>query len=108
MDYAGDGVGLYRTEYSYLYRTELPTEQELVEEYRDLASILYPRRVVIRTLDAGGDKLGHGFEQLEESNPVLGLRAVRFCLRHQDIFKTQLRAILRAAVHGNVRPDRPS
>ena len=102
LDYAGDGVGLYRTEYSYLYRTELPTEQELVEEYRDLASILYPRRVVIRTLDAGGDKLGHGFEQYDEANPVLGLRAVRFCLRHQDIFKTQLRAILRASQVGNM------
>ncbi|MBS3779636.1 MAG: phosphoenolpyruvate--protein phosphotransferase, partial [Desulfovermiculus sp.] len=102
LDYAGDGVGLYRTEYSYLYRTELPTEQELMEEYRDLASILYPRRVVIRTLDAGGDKLGHGFEQYDEANPVLGLRAVRFCLRHQDIFKTQLRAILRASQVGNM------
>ena len=102
LDYGGDGVGLYRTEYSYIYRTQLPSEQELVEEYRDLASILHPRWVVIRTLDAGGDKLGHGFEQLEESNPVLGLRAVRFCLRHQDIFKTQLRAILRAGKMENV------
>ncbi|MGM0539130.1 MAG: phosphoenolpyruvate--protein phosphotransferase, partial [Thermodesulfobacteriota bacterium] len=102
LDYAGEGVGLYRTEYSYLYRTELPSEQELVEEYRDLASILHPRRVVIRTLDAGGDKLGHGFEHLDEANPVLGLRAVRFCLRHQDIFKTQLRAILRANQTGNM------
>ncbi|WP_027369264.1 phosphoenolpyruvate--protein phosphotransferase [Desulfovermiculus halophilus] len=102
LDYSGDGVGLYRTEYSYLYRVELPTEQELIEEYRDLASILHPRRLVIRTLDAGGDKLGHGFEHLEEANPVLGLRAVRFCLRHQDIFKTQLRAILRASQAGNI------
>jgi len=102
IDYAGEGIGLYRTEYSYLYRSELPSEQELVEEYRDLASILYPRRVIIRTLDAGGDKIGKGFEQLEESNPVLGLRAVRFCLRHKDIFKTQLRAILRASQIGNI------
>jgi phosphotransferase system enzyme I (PtsI) len=102
IDYAGEGIGLYRTEYSYLYRSELPSEQELVEEYRDLASILYPRRVIIRTLDAGGDKIGKGFEQLEESNPVLGLRAVRFCLRHKEIFKTQLRAILRASQIGNI------
>jgi len=102
IDYAGDGVGLYRTEYSYLHRNELPSEQELVEEYRDLASILSPNRVVIRTLDAGGDKLGKGFQALEEANPVLGLRAVRFCLRHRNMFKTQLRAILRASQVGNL------
>ncbi|MFP4212931.1 MAG: phosphoenolpyruvate--protein phosphotransferase [Desulfohalobiaceae bacterium] len=102
IDYAGDGVGLYRTEYSYLHRSSLPTEKELVEEYSDLASILYPQQVVIRTLDSGGDKVGQGLGHLEESNPVLGLRAVRFCLKHQDIFKTQLRAILQASKMGNV------
>jgi phosphotransferase system enzyme I (PtsI) len=102
LDYAGNGIGLFRTEYSYLHRSVLPTEQELFEEYRDMASIMYPRRVVIRTLDAGGDKIGKGFEVLEEANPVLGLRAVRFCLRHREMFKVQLRAILRASVVGNI------
>jgi phosphotransferase system enzyme I (PtsI) len=102
LDYGGEGVGLYRTEYSYLYRNNLPSEDELTEEYSDLASILHPKGVVIRTLDAGGDKIGKGFEQLEEANPALGLRAVRFCLKHREIFKTQLRAILRASQNGNI------
>ncbi|MCF8104628.1 MAG: phosphoenolpyruvate--protein phosphotransferase [Desulfohalobiaceae bacterium] len=102
FDYSGEGVGLYRTEYSYLNRSDLPSEEELFEEYRDLASILAPRKLIIRTLDAGGDKIGQGFEHLEEDNPALGLRAVRFCMRYQDIFKTQLRAILRAACLKNV------
>ena len=102
IDYAGEGVGLYRTEYSYMYNTSLPSEQELVEEYWDLASILHPRRLIIRTLDAGGDKVASEFENLEEDNPVLGLRGVRFCLKYRDIFKTQLRAILQASQYGNL------
>ncbi|MEF8824466.1 MAG: phosphoenolpyruvate--protein phosphotransferase [Desulfohalobiaceae bacterium] len=102
LDYGGEGVGLYRTEYSFLYRHNLPSEDELAEEYSDLASILHPKQIVIRTLDAGGDKIGKGFENLEEANPVLGLRAVRFCLKHREIFKTQLRAILRASQYGNI------
>ncbi|MCF8039340.1 MAG: phosphoenolpyruvate--protein phosphotransferase [Desulfohalobiaceae bacterium] len=102
FDYGAEGVGLYRTEYTYLNRSDLPSEEELFEEYRDLASILAPRKLIIRTLDAGGDKIGQGFEYLEEDNPALGLRAVRFCMRYQDIFKTQLRAILRAACLENV------
>jgi phosphotransferase system enzyme I (PtsI) len=102
IDNAGEGIGLYRTEYSYMHRTELPSEQELFEEYRDLGSIVHPNRVIIRTLDAGGDKVGRGSEELEEQNPALGLRAVRFCLRNRDIFKTQLRAILRAGEVGNI------
>ena len=102
LDYGGEGIGLYRTEYSYLYRHKLPTEDELTEEYSDLASLLHPKQVVIRTLDAGGDKIGKGFDKLDEANPALGLRAVRFCLQHRDIFKTQLRAILRASQHGAI------
>ncbi len=102
IDYAGEGVGLYRTEYSYMYNTSLPSEQELVEEYWDLASILHPRRLIIRTLDAGGDKVASEFENLEEDNPVLGLRGVRFCLKYREIFKTQLRAILQASQYGNL------
>ncbi len=101
IDYAAEGIGLYRTEYSYLYRSKMPSEDELYEEYRDLVSIMAPKSVVIRTLDAGGDKIGKGFERLEESNPVMGLRAIRFCLKFRNIFKTQLKAILRAAQNGN-------
>ena len=101
LDYAAEGIGLYRTEYSYLYRSKLPTEDELFEEYRDLLSIMYPRPVVIRTLDAGGDKIGKGFDKLEEANPAMGLRAIRFCLRFRSIFKNQLKAILRASTIGN-------
>jgi len=101
LDYAADGIGLYRTEYSYLYRSKLPSEEELYEEYRDLVSIMSPKPVVIRTLDAGGDKIGKGFEKLEEANPAMGLRAIRFCLKFKKIFKAQLKAILRAAKAGN-------
>ncbi len=101
LEYNSDGIGLYRTEYSYLYKPHLPTEDELYEEYRDLLTIMSPRPVVIRTLDAGGDKIGKGFEKIEEANPAMGLRAIRFCLRNKDIFKTQIRAILRAAISGN-------
>ncbi len=102
-DYSAEGVGLYRTEYSYIYRSKLPSEEELYEEYRDLALLLYPQKVVIRTLDLGGDKLNYAhLEDIEESNPALGLRAIRFCMKYKDIFKTQLRAILRANEAGNI------
>ena len=102
IDNGGEGVGLYRTEFSYMNRTELPDEDELFEEYRDLASILSPNRLTIRTLDLGADKMVGHYGQLDEANPALGLRAVRFCMRHPAMFKLQLRAILRAAAHGNV------
>ncbi len=102
IDNGGEGVGLYRTEYSYISRTELPNEEELVEEYTDMASILSPRRVVIRTLDLGADKFMAHFGKLEEGNPAMGLRAIRFCLTHPELFKIQLRAILRASVVGNI------
>ncbi len=102
IDNGGEGVGLYRTEYSYLNRDSLPTEEELFEEYRDLASILYPNQVVIRTLDLGADKIAPFVQPVEESNPAMGLRAIRFCQKHPEIFRTQLRAILRASIVGNV------
>lgn len=103
LDNGGEGVGLLRTEYRYMNRRELPTEDELFEEYSDLASILSPRTLTIRTLDIGADKmLGH-VGRLEEANPALGLRAIRFCMRYPEVFKTQIRAILRAAVWGNVK-----
>jgi phosphotransferase system enzyme I (PtsI) len=102
IDNGGEGIGLFRTEYAYLNRTTLPNEEELFEHYRDLADIISPRRVILRTLDLGSDKFIAHFGQMEEQNPALGLRAIRFCLRHQDMFRTQLRAILRASVVGNV------
>ncbi len=102
LDNGGEGVGLYRTEYSFMSRLEIPGEEELFEEYRDLATILAPNRLIIRTLDLGADKLSMNFEPGEEVNPALGLRAIRFCLRHQDLFKRQLRAILRTSVYENV------
>ena len=102
IDNGGEGVGLYRTEYSYLNRTQLPGENELFEEYRDLASIMYPNKVVIRTLDLGSDKIASFVQPIEEANPAMGLRAIRFCQKYPDIFRVQLRAILRASIVGNV------
>ncbi|CCO22783.1 phosphoenolpyruvate--protein phosphotransferase [Maridesulfovibrio hydrothermalis] len=102
IDNGGEGIGLFRTEYAYLNRTDLPTEEELFEKYSDLAAIMSPRKVTLRTLDLGADKFMSHFGSLDEANPALGLRAVRFCLKHPDLFRLQLRAILRASVHGNV------
>jgi len=102
LDNGGEGVGLYRTEYAYLNRTSLPTEEELAEKYIDLAAIMAPRKVVFRTLDLGSDKFISTFGELNETNPAMGLRAIRFCLKNPQLFKTQLRAILRASAYGNV------
>ncbi len=102
LDNGGEGVGLYRTEYANLNRTDLPSEDELAEKYIDLAAILSPRKVVFRTLDLGADKFISAFGELNETNPAMGLRAIRFCLRNPQLFKTQLRAILRASAYGNV------
>lgn len=101
LDNGGEGIGLYRTEYSYLNRTDLPTEEELAERYSDLASIMSPRKVVFRTMDLGADKFIASFGSLGEINPAMGLRAIRFCLAHPEMFKTQLRALLRASAYGN-------
>ncbi len=105
IDHGGDGIGLYRTEFLYLNRPILPSEQELFDNYRDLAEIMGSREVTIRTLDIGGDKFtsNSNIPWANEINPALGLRAIRFCLQLPDIFKIQLRAILRAAHFGNVR-----
>ena len=96
-----DGVGLYRTEYAYL-KGRLPDEQDLLAEYATVAQKIAPERVVFRTLDVGADKLLHAQAALKEPNPALGLRGIRFCLRHQGLFRTQLRALMRAGVQGNV------
>ena len=103
LSHGADGVGLYRTEYFYMNRSTLPTEQEQYEAYRKVAEAMSPHPVVIRTLDLGGDKFASTLEIPHEMNPYLGWRAIRFCLTRTDIFKTQLRAILRASAHGELK-----
>lgn len=102
-DYGGEGIGLYRTEFLYLRSRGFPTEAELFEDYKEVAEIMYPFPVSIRTLDLGGDKFASELEISKEMNPALGLRAIRFCLNEPEIFKTQLRAILRASAHGKIQ-----
>ena len=102
-DYGGDGIGLFRTEFSYMSRDRYPAEEELFEQYKDIVELMAPNPVTIRTLDINGDKALSYESSANEENPALGLRAIRFCLKRQDVFKTQLRAILRAAAFGNVR-----
>ncbi|HHL39033.1 MAG TPA: phosphoenolpyruvate--protein phosphotransferase [Deltaproteobacteria bacterium] len=103
LEHGAEGIGLYRTEFLYLNRRELPTEQEHLTAYKEVAGRMAPHPVVIRTLDIGGDKLPHSVDVPSEMNPAMGLRAIRFCLRRLDIFKTQLRAILRASAFGKIR-----
>jgi phosphoenolpyruvate-protein phosphotransferase (PTS system enzyme I) len=99
-----EGIGLYRTEFLYLNRNTLPTENEQYETYRKVAERVRPDPLIIRTFDLGGDKLAPGSVDIsDELNPFLGWRAIRFCLENIDIFKTQLRAILRASAVGNVK-----
>src|SRR6266566_2103006 len=99
-----EGIGLYRTEFLYLNRETLPSEDEQYETYRKVAERVRPNPLIIRTFDLGGDKLAAGAVDIgDELNPFLGWRAIRFCLENQDIFKTQLRAILRASTVGNVK-----
>ncbi len=98
-----EGVGLYRTEFLYMGRIGLPSEEEQYEAYKAVAETFGARPVVIRTLDIGGDKELPYLDVPEEMNPFLGYRAIRLCLDQSGIFKTQLRAILRASVHGNVK-----
>jgi phosphotransferase system enzyme I (PtsI) len=102
LSHGGEAVGLYRTEFLYLSRTDLPSEEEHYENYREILDGLAPRPVTIRTFDLGGDKLPAGLRQPAE-NPALGLRAIRYCLRQPDMFRAQLRALLRASVHGNLK-----
>ena len=98
-----DGVGLYRTEFLYLNRKDLPSEEEHYLTYRRVAEKFGRHPVTIRTIDLGGDKFASHLELAEEMNPAMGLRAIRFCLRERDIFKQQIRAILRASSHGKVQ-----
>ena len=103
IDYGGDGIGLYRTEFQYLSNTSLPNEYELFDKYKDVVEVIAPKPVTIRTLDINGDKAFSNNTDYVEANPALGLRAIRYCLKNPDVFRTQLRAILRAAAFGNVR-----
>ena len=99
-----EGIGLYRTEFLYLNRKTLPAEEEQYETYRSVAERVRPNPLIIRTFDLGGDKLAESAADVtDELNPFLGWRAIRFCLENQDIFKTQLRAILRASAVGNIK-----
>jgi phosphotransferase system enzyme I (PtsI) len=97
-----EGVGLFRTEFLFLDKTSVPTEEEQVESYKAVLSAMPDKKIVIRTLDAGGDKQLPFIGGLPEANPALGLRAIRLCMVYQDVFKTQLRALLRASVAGNL------
>ena len=103
-DNGAEAIGLYRTEFFFMNRVELPDEEALFRDYRDLSELMAPLPVTIRTLDLGAEKLTSWFPRLEETNPALGLRSIRLCLHYQELFKTQLRAILRAsAIAGNLR-----
>jgi len=102
-DYGATDIGLFRTEFLYLDLKRFPTEDELLYKYKELIELMSPHSVTIRTLDINGDKVNPYLSTLEEANPALGLRAVRFCLENQDIFITQLKAILRAAAFGNIK-----
>lgn len=98
-----EAVGLYRTEFLYMGRTELPTEEEQFESYKKVLEGMEGKAVVVRTLDIGGDKNLPYLDLPEEMNPFLGFRAIRLCLEQQDIFRTQLRALLRASAYGNLK-----
>ena len=101
MNDAG-GIGLFRSEFLYLQRTDYPSEEEQLSAYKKVLESLSPKKVIIRTLDIGADKRVDYFRLEKEENPALGLRAIRLCLERPEIFKTQLRALYRASVYGNL------
>jgi len=98
-----EGVGLFRTEYLFISRASLPSEEDQYKAYQQVAATLKPHPVIIRTLDLGGDKFASHLQLAQEMNPFLGWRAIRFCLAQPELFRTQLRAILRASAEGNVK-----
>lgn len=98
-----EGVGLFRTEFLFISRTTLPSEEEQFKAYRQVAAALKPNPVIIRTIDLGGDKFASHLQIAKEMNPFLGWRAIRFCLAQPDMFCSQIRAILRASAEGNVK-----
>ncbi|PLR80707.1 phosphoenolpyruvate--protein phosphotransferase [Bacillus sp. V33-4] len=99
----GEGIGLYRTEFLYMGRDQLPTEEEQFESYKAVLEGMEGKPVVVRTLDIGGDKELPYLDLPKEMNPFLGFRAIRLCLEEQDLFRTQLRALLRSSVYGNLK-----
>ncbi|EAE7467068.1 phosphoenolpyruvate--protein phosphotransferase [Listeria monocytogenes] len=99
----GEAVGLYRTEFLYMGRDNFPTEEEQFEAYKAVVSGMDGKSVVVRTLDIGGDKTLPYLELPEEMNPFLGFRAIRLCFANEELFRTQLRALLRASVYGNLK-----
>jgi phosphoenolpyruvate-protein phosphotransferase (PTS system enzyme I) len=103
IENGGEGVGLYRTEFLYMGRDQLPTEEEQFEAYKAVLEGMNGKPVVVRTLDIGGDKELPYLQLPKELNPFLGFRAIRLCLEEQDIFRTQLRALLRASSYGNLK-----
>lgn len=103
LSHGATGIGLYRTEYFYMNRKDLPTEEEQFKAYVAVARKIKPHAVIIRTLDLGGDKFLSQLEVPQQMNPFLGWRAIRFCLARPDIFKAQLRAVLRASVYGKLK-----
>ncbi|HBI0774244.1 TPA: phosphoenolpyruvate--protein phosphotransferase [Staphylococcus aureus] len=102
IENGAQGIGLYRTEFLYMGRDQLPTEEEQFEAYKEVLEAMGGKRVVVRTLDIGGDKELSYLNLPEEMNPFLGYRAIRLCLAQQDIFRPQLRALLRASVYGKL------
>ncbi|HAK44693.1 MAG TPA: phosphoenolpyruvate--protein phosphotransferase, partial [Spirochaeta sp.] len=103
LSHGADGVGLYRSEFFFLQPGKLASEEEQYEAYSQVLSSMGNKPVTIRTIDLGGDKMLPGVGYFEESNPILGWRSIRFCMTRKDIFETQLRALLRASVHGDLR-----
>lgn len=103
LENGAEGVGLYRTEFLYMDRDNLPTEDEQFKAYREVIEEMAPRPIIIRTLDIGGDKKLSYLDMPEELNPFLGYRAIRMCLGRPEILKTQLRAILRASIYGKAK-----
>ncbi len=101
--HGADGIGLYRSEFLFIRPNRFPTEEEQFQAYRSVLESVKGKSVTIRTVDLGGDKVIPGFNGINESNPILGWRAVRFCLSRPDIFKAQLRAMLRSSVYGNLK-----
>ena len=101
--HGAEGVGLFRTEFLFINRDRLPTEEEQFQVYRQVAVALKPHSVILRTLDLGGDKFASHLQLAQEMNPFLGWRAIRFCLAQPEMFRAQLRAILRASAEGNIK-----
>lgn len=103
IKYGAEGIGLFRTEYLYIKRRDLPSEEEQFLSYKKIVEKFKGKEITIRTIDVGGDKFISSFQGPKELNSFLGLRGIRFCLEKRDIFLTQLKAILRASIYGNIK-----